>query len=164
MRILGIDPGFAIAGYGVTDYIGNKFKLVDYGVICSDSGTPFPERLNILYDGLTEILSRHKPDAVAIEELFFNTNVKTAVWVGHARGVLILAAQKAGVPVFEYTPLQIKQAVTGYGRADKLQMQLMVRTLCGLPAVPKPDDAADAIAVAICHAHSYRLNSLKNPF
>ncbi len=160
MKIIGIDPGYAIAGYGIVEYIGNKFKVLEYGAITTDSKTPFPQRLCALYEGLDEIIKKHKPDFAAFEELFFNTNVKTAIAVGHARGVLILSAQRAGVPVYQYTPLQIKQAVTGYGRADKMQMQAMIKALLGLSKVPKPDDAADGLAVAVCHAHSYRINKI----
>ena len=156
MRILGIDPGYAIVGYGIMDYLGNKFKAVDYGAITTEAGEDFPQRLKHIYDSTCILINSYKPDYMAIEELFFNTNVKTAIAVGHARGVLLLAAQNAGIPVFEYTPLQIKQAVTGYGRADKHQVQQMVKMLAGLQKVPSPDDTADAIAVAICHGHSYR--------
>lgn len=160
MKILGIDPGFAIAGYGVIEYKCNKFIPIKYGVITSEAKMEFSKRLKRLYDEISEIIIKEKPDFVSIEELFFNTNVKTAIAVGHARGVLILAAENLGVPIYEYTPLQIKQAVTGYGRADKCQVQCMIKTLLNLNAIPKPDDAADALAVAICHAHSFRYNTL----
>lgn len=156
MRILGIDPGYAIVGYGVIDYVGNKFTPVEFGAITTESNEPFSKRLSHIYNSLEKIINIHKPEYLSIEELFFNTNVKTAIAVGHARGVLILAAEQMGVPIFEYTPLQIKQAVTGYGRADKNQVQQMVKMFLGLQKVPKPDDTADALAVAICHAHSYR--------
>lgn len=156
MRILGIDPGYAIVGYGVMDYSGNKFKAVDYGAITTEANMEFPQRIKYIYDQTCILINSYKPDFMAIEELFFNTNVKTAIAVGHARGVLLLAAQNAGIPIYEYTPLQIKQAVTGYGRADKNQVQQMVKMLAGLSKVPSPDDTADAIAVAICHGHSYR--------
>lgn len=156
MRILGIDPGYAIVGYGVLDYVGNKFTPVEFGAITTDAGLDFPKRLKYIYDSLTNIINIHKPEYLSIEELFFNTNVKTAIAVGHARGVLVLAAENCGIPIYEYTPLQIKQAVTGYGRADKNQVQQMVKMFLGLQKVPKPDDTADALAVAICHAHSYR--------
>lgn len=155
MKILGIDPGFAIVGYGIIEYVGNKFIPIDFGAITTDSKMPFEKRLKYIYDSLRELINIHKPEFLSIEELFFNTNVKTAIAVGHARGVLMLAAENAGVPIFEYTPLQIKQAVTGYGRADKNQVQQMVKIMLALPKVPKPDDTADALAVAICHAHSY---------
>lgn len=158
MKILGIDPGYAIVGYGVIEYNANRFKTIDYGAILTDKDTPFPSRLKHIYEKTMQLINIHKPEYLSIEELFFNTNVKTAIAVGHARGILLLAAEQSGIPIYEYTPLQIKQAVTGYGRADKHQVQQMMKTLLGLPAVPKPDDTADALAVAICHAHSYRAN------
>ena len=160
MRILGIDPGFATVGFGVLDYESNRFTPVNYGVITTDKNIDFPVRLKMLYDSMLQIIEKYKPDCLSIEELFFNTNVKTAIAVGHARGVLILAAQNSLLPIFEYTPLQIKQALTGYGRADKLQIQHMVKTFLGLAAIPRPDDAADALAVAVCHAHSARLSGI----
>ena len=156
MRILGIDPGFAIAGYGVVDYNNLKFTTVDYGVIRTENTISFPKRLQRIYFSVNEIIDRYNPDFISVEELFFNTNVKTAIAVGHARGAILLAAENRGLPIYEYTPLQIKQAVTGYGRADKIQMQQMVKTLLNLNAVPRPDDAADALAAAICHGHSYK--------
>ncbi len=159
MRILGIDPGVAIVGYGVIEYNKNVFKVIDYGKITSPAHTPLPKRLKMVYDGATELVNAFKPDVVAIEELFFNTNVKTAIAVGHARGVLVLAAENAGIPIAEYTPLQIKQAVVGYGRADKNQVQQMVKMFLSLNEIPKPDDTADALAVAICHAHSASLSN-----
>lgn len=154
MRILGIDPGYAILGYGVLDMAGNSFKTVAYGSILTDSKTEMPDRLCALYDGLTEIIEKYKPDEASIEELFFNNNAKTAILVGEARGVAVLACAKQGLPVSEYTPLQIKQALVGYGRADKKQVQAMVKAILHLDEVPKPDDTADAIAAAICHGHS----------
>ena len=162
MRILGIDPGFAIVGYGVIDTASNRFTPIDCGVLTTASSMPFPKRLKSLYQSMQVILTKYKPDAVAMETLFFNTNVTTAIAVGHARGVLCLAVENENIPLFEYTPLQIKQAITGYGRADKLQMQQMVKMLLGLAAVPKPDDAADALAVALCHGQSYKLNQKIN--
>lgn len=158
MKILGIDPGYAIVGFGLVEYNAGRFTPLDCGVLTTPQDMPFPKRLKSLYDMLALYITEKKPDVVAIETLFFNTNVTTAIQVGHARGVLILAAENAGVPVFEYTPLQIKQAITGYGRADKTQMQQMVKMLLGLGAIPKPDDAADALAVAICHGQSFKLN------
>ena len=155
MKILGIDPGYAIVGYGVIEYSGNKFKPIEFGAITTENNQPFSVRLKQIYDSLINIINIHNPEFLSIEELFFNTNVKTAIAVGHARGVLMLAAENCGVPIYEYTPLQIKQAVTGYGRADKNQVQQMVKMFLSLPKVPKPDDTADALAVAICHAHSY---------
>ena len=154
MRILGIDPGYAILGYGVLDKIGNKFVTVAYGSITTDSKMEMPERLVALYDGLTGIIQTYKPDEASIEELFFNTNITTGIAVAHGRGVILLACQKAGVKIHEYTPLQVKQAVCGYGRAEKSQVMDMVRRLCNLKAPPRPDDAADAVALALCHARS----------
>ena len=159
MRILGIDPGVAIVGYGVIEYNRNEFKVVDFGKLTTPANTPFPKRLKMIYDGMTQLLNQFKPDVVAMEELFFNTNVTTAIAVGHARGVLVLATENMCVPLSEYTPLQIKQAVTGYGRADKNQVQQMVKMFLSLTEVPKPDDTADALAVAICHAHSASLSN-----
>lgn len=156
MIILGIDPGIAIMGYGLIDIQGNRIKVIENGVITTSSKTPTPERLKLIYDNLSEIIEEHKPDEFAIEELFFNQNVKTAITVGHARGVQILCAQDKNLPIYEYTPLQIKQAITGYGRASKKQMQLTVSTLLNLKEIPKPDDAADALGVALCHCLSQR--------
>lgn len=154
MRILGIDPGFAIVGYGVIEYTGNKFKVIDYGAITTQAGEDIFDRLKKIHDDLNVIIDRFKPDVMAIEELFFNSNQKTAINVAQARGVLVLAALNAGVKIFEYTPLQVKQAVTGYGRADKNQVQQMIKLLLALDKVPKPDDTADALAIAVCCAHS----------
>ena len=154
MRILGIDPGYAILGYGVLDKIGNKFVTVAYGSITTDSKMEMPERLVALYDGLTEIIQTYKPDEASIEELFFNNNAKTAILVGEARGVAVLACAKQGLKISEYTPLQIKQALVGYGRADKKQVQAMVKAILNLDEIPKPDDTAGAVAAAICHGHS----------
>lgn len=154
MLILGIDPGIAILGYGLVRYEANKFTVVDYGAVTTNAGTQMSKRLTRLYDGLIDIIESHKPDAFAVEELFFNKNIKTALTVGHARGVAVLTGAKSGVPIYEYTPLQVKQAVVGYGRADKCQVQQMVKILLNLREVPKPDDVADALAVAICHGHS----------
>lgn len=156
MRILGIDPGIAIMGYGVIDFDGNKVKVLENGVITTSSKSRTPQRLDILYKNLNEIIMDFNPDEFAIEELFFNQNVKTAITVGHARGVQILCAQENNLPIYEYTPLQIKQAITGYGRASKSQMQKTVTTLLNLKEIPKPDDAADALSVALCHALSQR--------
>lgn len=154
MRILGIDPGYAILGYGIVDKTGNRFKVIDYGSVTTDAGERMPERLKHLYYSLMEIIDEYRPDEAAVEELFFNTNTKTAIKVGQARGVAILACANSGINIEEYTPLQIKQALTGYGRADKKQVQLMVKTILNLREVPKPDDTADALAAAICHGHS----------
>ena len=157
IKILGIDPGFAIVGYGVVDYAGNKFAVQDYGAVTTDSKENIFVRFKQIYDEVSQIVERAKPDCMAIEELFFNTNSKTAIAVAEARGILILSAMNAGVPVFEYTPLQVKQAVTGYGRAEKGQVQQMIKLLLNLEKVPKPDDVADALAIAVCCAHSERL-------
>jgi crossover junction endodeoxyribonuclease RuvC len=152
--IIGIDPGIAISGYGVVEYKNNKFRVIEYGAVTTESDTPFPQRLKILYDEYINIFREYEPEAVAIEELFFNKNVKTAINVGQARGVHLLAAVNCGINVYEYTPLQVKQGVVGYGRAEKRQIQEMVKILLNLKQIPKPDDVADALAVAICHAHS----------
>ena len=151
-RVIGFDPGLAIVGYGVIDYDGfNNKKVVDYGVINTPKQESFPTRLAIIYKAVTELIEKYKPDEIAAEELFFNTNITTGINVAHARGVLLLAAIHACGCLYEYTPLQIKQAMTGYGRADKKQIQEMVRVYLNLQKVPKPDDAADALAVALTH-------------
>ena len=154
MRILGIDPGIATIGFGVIESDRNSLKLVNCGVISTPAHTSLSSRLEQIYDDMGELLALFKPDAVSVEELFFNTNITTGIAVAHGRGVILLACRKAGVEVFEYTPLQVKQAVVGYGRAEKKQVMDMVRRICNLPAPPKPDDAADAVALAICHARS----------
>ncbi len=154
MKIIGIDPGYAIVGYGVLDYSANRFTVVEYGAITTDAGTPFGRRLEIIFDELTALLEKHRPDAMSVEKVFYNNNAKTVIDVSQARGVLMLAAQKAGVPVFEYTPLQVKQSVVGYGRAEKKQIQEMTKRILNLESVPKPDDTADALAMAICHGHT----------
>lgn len=153
MRILGIDPGTAIVGYGIIEVTGNKFKVVDYGCVRTASTLSLPDRLEIIFDELTQLIERYKPTECAIEELFFNKNVRTALAVGQGRGVAMLAAKKARLNILEFTPLQVKQAVVGYGRADKNQVQYMVKTLLNLESIPKPDDAADGLALAICYAH-----------
>ncbi len=148
--ILGIDPGFAITGYGIIDARErNCPKMIDYGCIITDSKYKFSERLEILHTELDKIIKKHKPSLIAVEELFFCKNVKTALMVGHARGVILLAAIKNKIPLSELTPLQVKQGITGYGKADKGQMQKMVKIILGLKEIPKPDDAADALAIAI---------------
>lgn len=157
MRILGIDPGTGILGFGVIDTKGTQAKLVDAGVIRTPPHQAEPIRLATIFDGLTEIIADTKPVAVSVEKLFFAQNVTTAMAVSQARGVVLLTAQQAGLTIAEYTPLQIKQAITGYGRADKKQMQEMVRLLLGLQDVPKPDDCADALAAALTYAANYRL-------
>ena len=152
MRIIGIDPGTGILGFGVIDVVGGKTSLVTAGVITTPAHTPLDERLEEIFDGLTEIIAETKPDAMSIEKLFFAQNVTTAMSVSHARGVAMLTGRKAKLPIAEYTPQQIKQSLTGYGQADKKQMQEMVRLQLNLQSVPKPDDAADALAAAITHA------------
>ena len=154
MIILGIDPGYAIVGYGVLDYQNNHFAVLDYGAITTDAGTPFNERLEIIFDRLGSIIERWRPDAMSVEKVFYNNNAKTVIDVSQARGVIMLAAQKGRVPVFEYTPLQVKQSVVGYGRAEKKQVQEMIRRILSLETVPKPDDTADALAMAVCHGHT----------
>lgn len=154
MRILGIDPGYAILGYGILDMKGNHFSVVAYGSVLTDAKMDMPSRLQVLYDRLSELIDEYKPEEASIEELFFNNNAKTAILVGEARGVAVLACAKKGLKISEYTPLQIKQALVGYGRADKKQVQAMVKAILNLDTVPKPDDTADALAAAICHGHS----------
>lgn len=154
MKILGIDPGYAILGYGVVEKIGNKFTVLGYGAVETDKNMAMPDRLKVLYTDLMEIIAKYNPDVASVEELFFNTNVKTAILVGQARGVAIVACANSGLDIFEYTPLQIKQGLVGYGRADKKQVQAMVQRILNLKEVPKPDDTADALAAAICHGHS----------
>ena len=160
MIIIGIDPGYAIVGIGVVEYVGNKFRKLEYNAITTPAGMPTVERLKKIYTEMTMYIDKYKPDAVAIEELFFNSNQKTAINVAQARGVLLVAVANKNVPISEYTPLQVKQSVTGYGRADKKQIQSMVKMILGLNVIPKPDDAADALALAICHAHSNKMNNM----
>ena len=159
LTLLGIDPGTATMGWGVIRQEGNRLRYLQHGAITTPSDWEMPRRLGRLFDGVTELVRGYRPDTVAIEELFFNTNVTTGITVGQARGVAILAAYKAGVEVTEYTPLQVKQAVTSYGRADKRQVQEMVRALLNLREIPRPDDAADGLAIAICHAFTSRMGS-----
>lgn len=160
--ILGIDPGYAIVGWGVIEYKSNKFSPLSFGAITTDADMDFNLRLKVIYDELTSIINEFKPDAVSIEKLFFTTNQKTVIMVAEARGVILLAAQNAGLEVFEYTPLQVKSAVTGYGKANKKQVMEMTKRLLRLKEVPKPDDTADALAIAICHSHTgtTRLNQI----
>lgn len=151
-RVVGFDPGLATVGYGILDFDDFNHKtLVDYGIITTPKEENFPTRLALIYERATVLIEKYKPDEVAVEELFFNTNITTGINVAHARGMLLLAAIHHCGRLFEYTPLQIKQAMTGYGRADKRQMQEMVRMYLGLEKIPRPDDAADAIAVALTH-------------
>ena len=160
MRVLGIDPGTAITGYGVVGEVQGELQPLAFGVIKTPADQALPQRLQSIYRAISNLAEEWKPTAAAVEELFFSRNVRTAMSVGHARGVTLLALANAGLDVAEYTPLAIKQAVTGYGNADKAQMQEMVRLLLRLDKVPRPDDAADALAVAICHLHSARLAAL----
>ena len=160
MIILGIDPGYAIVGYGVLEYRSGKFRVLDYGAITTEAGVPFNRRLEIIYDGLCQLIEKYKPEAMSVEKVFYNNNAKTVIDVSQARGVIMLAAQKNRVKVYEYTPLQVKQSVVGYGRADKKQVQEMTRRILALEKVPKPDDTADAIAMAICHAHTSASSSV----
>ena len=153
MVILGIDPGVAIVGYGVVECVSGNFRCLEYGCITTPAHTLLEDRLSEIYDGMTELIARHRPDCMSIEELFFNNNQKTAVDVAQARGVILLAANKAKLPIYEYTPLQVKSAVVGYGRAEKHQVMEMVKSLLNLSKIPKPDDTADALAIAICHGH-----------
>lgn len=153
LRILGIDPGIAIVGWGILDYNKFKFTPVAYDSIMTKAGLPVEERLSQIYTQLSEIMEKYKPEAMAVEELFWNTNQKTGIVVAEARGVILLCARQHGIPIFEYTPLQVKQAVVGYGRAEKKQVITMVTTLLGLEKPPKPDDTADALGLAMCHAH-----------
>ena len=154
MRILGIDPGYATIGYGVIDYNKNRFSVAGYGAITTPAGIPFERRLSDIYNDMNELIKKYSPDEMSIEKLYFNTNTTTAIDVAEARGVILLAAYGGGVKIAEYTPLQVKQSITGYGRAEKRQVMDMTKRLLGLSAVPKPDDAADAVAVALCHARS----------
>lgn len=154
MIILGIDPGYAIVGWGVIEYTANRFTVVDYGAVTTEAGTPFNDRLKEVYDGIDSIMKRYSPEALSIEKLFYNTNAKTVIDVAQARGVINLAAVQNNIPIFEYTPLQVKQSVVGYGRAEKKQVQEMTRVILKLAKIPKPDDTADALAMAICHAHA----------
>ncbi len=154
MRIMGIDPGIATIGFGVIDSDRSIQKLIRCGIISTPAHTSLSSRLEQIYDDMLELLELYRPEAVAIEELFFNTNITTGISVAHGRGVILLACRKAGIRVYEYTPLQVKQAVAGYGRAEKRQVMDMVKRICKLPAPPKPDDAADAVALALCHARS----------
>lgn len=154
MKILGIDPGYAIVGFGLIEKIGNNIKVIDYGVITTPKEDNMPKRLNDIYDSLCALIDKYKPDCIALEELFFQNNQKTAIAVAQARGVIELAGIKKIGKLYEYTPLQIKQALTGVGRAEKKQVQYMVKAILGLASIPKPDDAADALAVAITHSQT----------
>lgn len=156
VRILGIDPGYATLGWGIIEEKANSFYPIAYGAIFTKAKEPMEKRLLIIYDSLCGIIEEYKPEGMSVEELFFNTNSKTAIYVSQARGVVILIAAKKNLPLYEYTPLQIKQALVGYGRADKNQVQQMVKRILALDIIPKPDDTADALAAAICHCNSWR--------
>ncbi len=159
LRILGIDPGLATIGYALVDKETNHFEVLEYGVIKTSADKDDIERLEIIHRNIEALIKEFEPEQMAVEELFFNKNVKTAIAVGQARGVILLAGSQAGLKVAEYTPLQIKQAVVGYGRADKMQVQQMVKSLLNLSEIPRPDDAADALAISICHGHVYSAHS-----
>lgn len=154
MIILGIDPGLAIVGYGVIEYSAMRFRTLSYGAILTPANTPTEERLETIYNELDEIIKKYNPSDVAIEELFFNTNQKTAITVAEARGVILLCAKQNKLNIFEYTPLQVKQSVVGYGRAEKAQVEMMTKTILNLKTMPKLDDTSDALAIAVCHAHT----------
>ena len=154
MRILGIDPGIATIGFAILDFDSGRYNLVKCGVITTPAGTNLSSRLERIFDDLSSLIEMFSPDCASVEELFFNTNITTGISVAHGRGVILLACQKYGVKIYEYTPLQVKQSVVGYGRAEKHQVMEMVKRLCSLKAAPKPDDAADAVALALCHARS----------
>lgn len=161
MRIIGIDPGYAIVGYGIIDYTNGKFKKIKSGTILTTSNMQFEKRLNLIYSELEVILNSTKPEHMAIEKLYFTTNQKTAIDVAQARGVIVLAAERNNINVFEYTPLQIKQAIVGYGKAEKRQIIMMISALLNLETKPSIDDEADALSAAVCHAHFYNPNAIK---
>ncbi|MBQ3140110.1 MAG: crossover junction endodeoxyribonuclease RuvC [Ruminococcus sp.] len=161
IRILGIDPGYAIVGFGVVDYDGRNFTPVEYGAVLTEAHTPFTKRLNDIHTDIEFIFEKFRPDCMAIEKLFFTTNQKTAIDVAQSRGVTVLSAAIRGVPVYEYTPLQVKSAVVGYGKAEKQQVMEMTKNLLGLAYIPRPDDAADALAIAICHGHTIRWTDMR---
>ena len=160
MRVLGIDPGYAIVGWGVVEYISNRFAPIGYGAVITEKDTPFEQRLVEIYESVFDICKRYQPEALSIEKLYYQHNQTTVIGVAEARGVILLAAAQCGVPIYEYTPMQVKQAITGYGKAVKKQVQEMTRMLLSLPTVPKPDDTADALAMAItfCHTNGNQLN------
>jgi len=160
LRVLGVDPGTATLGYGLISYDGRDYEAIEHGVIRTPAKTRLADRLLTIHRELTECIQRAQPDHVAVEELFFARNITTALMVGHARGVILLTAAECGLPIFEYTPMQVKQSLVGYGGADKHQIQTFLRLLLNLKELPRPDDAADALAIALCHCNSYRLNQL----
>ena len=163
MRVLGIDPGYAIVGWGVVEYISNRFAPIGYGAVITEKDTPFEQRLVEIYESVFDICKRYQPEALSIEKLYYQHNQTTVIGVAEARGVILLAAAQCGVPIYEYTPMQVKQAITGYGKAVKKQVQEMTRILLHLPAIPKPDDTADALAMAItfCHTNGNQLNRFR---
>jgi crossover junction endodeoxyribonuclease RuvC len=161
--VLGVDPGTATTGYGVVEETDGRLRAIDYGVVSTPAGEPLPLRLQTIYAELRRLARLYRPSSGSVEKLFFSRNVRTAMGVGQARGVALLALADAGLEIREYTPTEVKQAVSGYGRADKLQVQRMVQTLLALDEIPRPDDAADALAVAICHLQGVRLTELLNP-
>lgn len=160
MLVLGVDPGTATTGYGFIEARGSKLRVIDYGVLSTPAHMDMPGRLRLIHQGLVGLINQYHPQAAAVEQIFYHRNAKTVISVAQSRGVILFTAADAGVPVFEYTPLQVKQSVVGYGQADKRQVQLMVQRLLSLKEVPRPDDAADALAIAICHLHSQRLSQL----
>ena len=162
MVILGIDPGYAIVGYGAVEVDKGRMRALGYGAITTPAGVPLQNRLLEIYQDMLTLLDHFKPDAVSVEELFFNTNVTTGIAVGHARGVILLAIAQKGLPFYEYTPGQVKQAVVGYGKAEKRQVMELTRNILGLRKIPRPDDAADALALAVCHAHSVSSRMFQN--
>ncbi len=162
MRILGIDPGFGIIGFGVIDKTPQGIQVVDYGVITTPKEMPFPQRIKVIYDSMNTLLEQYKPDEVSMEELYFGRNTTTGIKVAEARGVIMLTIEQRGLPLYEYTPQDVKMALTGTGRADKAQVQFMVKTLLHLSKIPRPDDAADAVAMALCHAQTNQLMRMRN--
>ena len=162
MVILGIDPGYAIVGYGAVEVDKGRMRALGYGAITTPAGVPLQNRLLEIHQDMLTLLDHFKPDAVSVEELFFNTNVTTGIAVGHARGVILLAIAQKGLPFYEYTPGQVKQAVVGYGKAEKRQVMELTRNILGLRKIPRPDDAADALALAVCHAHSVSSRMFEN--
>lgn len=154
MRIIGIDPGYAIVGFGIIEYENGKFKTIDYGAVTTEAGTDFNRRLRTIYEDICQIFDIYKPESLAIEKLYFQNNQKTAIDVAEARGVILLAASQRNIFIREYTPLEVKKSITGYGQAVKKQVQEMTKRVLHLPEIPKPDDTADALAIAVCHAHT----------
>ena len=163
MVILGIDPGYATTGFGLISSERGKYALLQYGIVTTPPELTFPQRLNMLFEDITRLLEVTKPEAVAVEELFWGHNITTGIGVSHGRGVILLAIERAGVPLFEYTPMQVKQAITGYGKAVKKQIQEMTRMMLHLESIPKPDDTADALGMAIAHCHCSRSRLMGTP-